>query len=73
MECLLSSLTADNYHDDTGLLFNRLGITDRNELRKYDILVGDLNANKALTYADNVATLSMETLCGICGCWGWRR
>jgi cell filamentation protein len=58
-------MTADRYHDDAGVLFNKLGITNARELREYDLLAGELNARPALAYADRQPRLGMDALCGI--------
>ena len=58
-------MTADNYHNDAGVLNNLLGITNANELREYDLLASDLNAPLALAYAERQTKLDMDVFCAI--------
>ncbi|MGE0289997.1 MAG: Fic/DOC family protein [Hyphomicrobiaceae bacterium] len=58
-------MTTDNYHDDDGLLFNKLGISDPRELHEYDLLAGEIHAPAALAYAEAQERLGMATLNGI--------
>ena len=55
-------MTADNYHDQYGVLLNLLGITDAAELSAYDLLASDLYAATALAYAERQPKLAMDEL-----------
>ncbi|HWV58771.1 MAG TPA: Fic family protein [Longimicrobiales bacterium] len=58
-------MTADNYHDGSGVLRNLMGITDPRELAEFDLLAGEIYGYAALAFAERQTTLSMDTLCGV--------
>jgi len=58
-------MVADNYHDDNGVLKNKLGLTDRKALRAAEYAIVRQALPDALAFAQSESNLSLNTLKGI--------